>query len=92
MISEPESSSESDLDSEEEAELEAAEAAGTAEAWGRRRAQLVTARAVALERDKAHNEADQLLLKYNRQCAAALAPREPPAGANSGQPKASSAQ
>lgn len=93
-LSEPESDSESDMDSEEEEAAAAAEAAEAAEAWVRVRAQLVTARAGALARGKAHNgsEADALLRKYNRHCAAALAWRAPPAGANSGQPKASSTQ
>ena len=91
-LSEPEYDPESEMDSEEEAEEAAAEAAEAAEGWVRRRAQLVIARAGALEGDKAHSEADALLRKYNKLCATALAPREPPAGANSGQPKASSAE
>ena len=88
-LSEPEPDSESDIDSEE---LEAAEAAETAEAWVRMRSQMVTARASALEGGK-HNEseADLLLRKYTRRCAAALARRskgqEPVASANPGEPK-----
>ena len=83
------------MDSEE---IEAAEAAEAAEAWVRVRSQLVSARAGALEGGRAHNrsEADALLRKYNRHCAAALAPRsegqKPVASANLGEPKASSSK